>query len=219
MKVQIVAIAALSVLSVSTPAFAGYVVTQTLAAPTQYTEKTANFDEAFAFVGAQNPYTSYSSINGLTVEGLNGGCATGNWNALHNMNGGFGSLGNSIYGGLGISLKFNKDIDALSFQGWADGSSGFQAGMSVFIKNDGVQVGNAFFASSVAFGSNANLEKSWYNVTGTDGAYFDEIVFYNAAFNSFTTYADNLSWENIPAPGAMALLGLAGAVARRRRRA
>jgi hypothetical protein len=219
MKVLSFSLGGLAAMALSASAFGGFTVQQTFDPVAIYTEKTITFDEPGVPTGAADPLLFYQSSNGAVVSSLNTGSgAVGDWNTLYNMNAGLGNLGNSYIGGFGVRIDFNKPVDELSFQGWADGGL-FQGGMSVFLldASDNV-IHNAFFSGSVAYGSNAGSEKEWYNVVATAGDYFDAVVFYNPSFSSFSTFTDNISWNNVPAPGAMALLGLAGVAARRRRR-
>jgi hypothetical protein len=53
-------------------------------------------------------------------------------------------------------------------------------------------------------------------IVGDGGTAFDEVRFVGLGFDP-STFTDNLSWTPVPAPGAIALLGLAGLAGRRRR--
>lgn len=59
-----------------------------------------------------------------------------------------------------------------------------------------------------------------FDTLSVDGAEFDSLVFYatlNGEYTAPRALVDNLSVNYIPAPGALAVLGLGGLVARRRR--
>ena len=58
---------------------------------------------------------------------------------------------------------------------------------------------------------------TWFNITATGGDSFSHIVIAGMGFFP-ETFVDNLSWNTVPAPGAIALLGL-GLVRGRRRSA
>jgi hypothetical protein len=110
-------------------------------------------------------------------------------------------------------MEFSGDLTAASLQYWdTSGPAGpFGGGVGVFVFNDGVEV------AAVPFSSGAfNNTNSWVHIVATDGMVFDEIRCVGFGFPA-DSYVDNISF--VPAPGALALLGLAGLVGTRRRRA
>lgn len=122
--------------------------------------------------------------------------------------------GNSFFGNFGIFLTFDDDVTEFSAQVWDPSGppSPFGGGLGVFVFNDGVEIASYFGEPAWA-----GLGDSWFDIAATDGMVFDEVRILGFGFTP-TTYADNLSWNPVPAPGALALLGLAG-LSRRRRRA
>jgi hypothetical protein len=66
-------------------------------------------------------------------------------------------------------------------------------------------------------GAWGGIGNTWYNITTTGGSTFKNVVIYNNGFDQFS-YVDNLSWNVVPGPGSLALLGFAGLVGSRRRR-
>jgi hypothetical protein len=122
--------------------------------------------------------------------------------------------GNSFLGVFGVFMTFSTDLTSFSGQVWdPSGPPTFiGGGFGVFVFNDGVEVG--FYSGEPAWGG---LGDSWIDVTATDGMVFDEVRILGFGFFP-TTYVDNLSWNAVPAPGSLALLGLAGFATGRRRR-
>lgn len=121
--------------------------------------------------------------------------------------------GNAFYGNFGVFMTFSTDLTNFSGQIWdPSGPPTFiGGGFGVFVFNDGVEVG--FYSGEPAWGG---LGDSWIDVTATDGMVFDEVRILGFGFFP-TTYADNLSWNPVPAPGSLAFLGLAGLAGSRRR--
>jgi len=122
--------------------------------------------------------------------------------------------GNSFFGNFGIFMTFDTDLTNFSGQFWdPSGDPGpFGGGMGIFVFNDGVEVANNFVTP--AWGG---LGDTWIDVSATDGMVFDEIRVLGFGFGP-TTYADNLSWNAVPTPGALGLLTIAGVASTRRRR-
>lgn len=121
--------------------------------------------------------------------------------------------GNSFFGNFGVFMTFSQDLDGLSMQVWdPSGAPGpFGGGMGVFVFNDGVEVANFF--GTPAWGG---VGDDWLHVSATGGMLFDEVRVLGFGFIP-TTYADNISWNAIPEPGALALFGAGALVAMRRR--
>lgn len=194
-------------------AHAAITITQGSSAPT-YTDHDVNFDEAGAPTGAVgDPFTYYQGSDGISFGSGNGFLGVEDWDTLEGIDGGEGD-GNQLAGGFSVRMLFDEDINEISWQGWANGSAAPPfGGINVFVFKDDVQI--ASYTGISPFGG---VGDEWFNISGDEG--FDEIRFFNGAFNSFTTFVDNISWSNpIPAPGAIALFGLAGLAGTRRRRA
>lgn len=132
------------------------------------------------------------------------------WDAVYGMAGGNGT-GNSILGTFGVRMEFSGDITELDFQGWTDASPPPFGGLGFFLFDDDVQVGGSFDLTPV-YGT---TDDSWFHAAATGGDKFDEIRFFGG--NGFQTIVDNITFTTIPAPGALALFGLAGLAGRRRR--
>jgi uncharacterized protein (TIGR03382 family) len=210
MKNQIISTTLMSAtMLIALPAVAAVsVVQQTGPAPTYST--TLNFDEPGGPTGLDVPSNSWVGI-GITsfVSG------TGS-NAVDNFSGASPWLpnNNSYWAPFGAFINFNADMSAFSIQAWdTSGPAGpFGGGMGIFVLDDGVEVGSGFF--SPAWGG---VGDTWYNITTTDGSKFDEVRILGFGFSP-ETFVDNLSWNAVPGPGSLALLGLAGLVGSRRRR-
>lgn len=122
--------------------------------------------------------------------------------------------GNSFYGNFGVFMTFDSDLTNFSGQFWdpSGDPSPFGGGMGIFVFNDGNQVADLFVTP--AWGG---LGDTWIDVSATDGMVFDEIRVLGFGFGP-TTYADNLSWNAVPTPGALGMLAIAGVASTRRRR-
>ncbi len=207
----------LALFMTATSVFGGYMVTQT-AAPgfPPLNGPYITFDEPnvpTGFVG--DPFTFYqnsddvifTSGNGLLVVAPNV-AATG----------GLGS-GNQLEGGFQVNMTFTQPVDALTFQGWATGSANPPfGGWSVVVRD---QNGNSVFQTlgnpGVPFGGAGN---EWFNVRADGGDNFWGVTFFNGAFNSFSSYVDNVNFRVVPEPNALGLgllASLAGLAFRRRR--
>ena len=122
--------------------------------------------------------------------------------------------GNSFFGNFGIFMTFDSDLTNFSGQVWDPSGppSLFGGGLGVFVFNDGVQVADLILEPSWG-----GVGDEWIDISADGGMVFDEIRLVGFGFDP-TTFADNLSWNAVPAPSSMALLGLSGFVASRRRR-
>ena len=203
MKKMLIAIlfAALS----SSYALGGYIITQTADQAPTYAGHTANFNEADVPVDvAMDPFEYYSASDGVTFTSGNGFMVASEWDASDAINGGTLLPGDrQLAGGFNVNMMFDQPVTELSWQGWASGSPGFPfGGINAFLFSDGVEVA-AYFGSFAPFGG---VGDTWFNVTTTDGMTFDEVRFFNPAFNSFQAYVDNVSWNNVvPEPSGLAL--------------
>lgn len=121
---------------------------------------------------------------------------------------------NAFYGNFGVFMTFDSDLTNFSAQFWdpAGPPSPFGGGMGIFVFNDGVEVTNSFVTPSWG-----GLGDEWIDISATDGMVFDEVRVLGFGFPA-TTYMDNASWNAVPTPGALALLGFAGVSTSRRRR-
>ncbi|MHC5113847.1 MAG: hypothetical protein ACYTGP_05405 [Planctomycetota bacterium] len=211
MKVSIVASAAAITLTAGS-AFGAYNITQSDTSQATY-GTFVDMDEPGMPQGVPLG-APYAHPNGsISFNSGNGYLEANDWDTMAGIAGGAGD-GAQLAGGFSVWMLFDSDITEINFQAWADGSpSPPFGGMNIALFNDGAQVG--FYSGVAAFGTEIG---SWFNVTADGGDAFDEVRAFNGAFNSFTTYVDNVSYNApLPAPGALALLGIAGLVGRRRR--
>jgi len=214
MRISTITLATIVAAGTSSAAFADYTITQS-STQTQYAGHFITFDEPGVPTGATvDPLLFYQASDGIVFSSNSPpSLIVDDWDALDGIAGGNGT-GNSIQGGFGIRLNFDTPIVELDFQGWAPGSPAPPfGGINVLLFLGGDQVGS--YSGISPFGTDVD---SWFNIVATGGDTFDEVVFFNGAFNSFSSYMDNVSW-NVPAPGALALLGVAGLFGIRRRRA
>ncbi len=209
MKNLTLTVAVVSALTSS--AMADYTITQGDSAPT-YSGHQIDFDQAGDPVGmiVGDEWLASDHIN--IMSGLGDGGNVDDWDAVY---GGWGlGDGNSHVGGFGTFLTFDQDVTEMSLQIWNNGVDPFFGGIGISLYKDGAEV--AFMAATPAWGT---ADQSWFNFTTTGGDTFDEVRIVDWDFASFGIFTDNYSYNVVPAPGAMALLGLAGVCGRRRRRA
>lgn len=188
-------------------ASAGITIAQTEApAPTYAT--TLTFDEPGTPTGSV-PSNAFASTGLAVLESGTGVNTVGDVTGFLPWVG----SGNSFYGPFGVFMTFSNDLTEFSTQAWDPSGppSPFGGGMGVYVFNDGIEVASAFVTP--AWGG---VGKSWFNVTTTDGSVFDEVRILGFGF-PYETYVDNLSWNAVPGPGGLALLGLAFARRSRRR--
>ena len=196
--------------AVATQANAAYTLTQT-AAPAPTYSTTLNFDEPGQATGVL-PANYWQP--GFGVTDLNAGDSVP---FVDNLNSLFGypwlPNNNSFYGNFGVFVTLDSPVDAFSVQAWdpSGAPSPFGGGMGIFVFNNGVEVANGFYTPAWA-----GVGSSWFNIVATGGMEFDEVRILGFGFGP-TTIVDNLSWNTVPTPGALALFGLAGVFARRRR--
>ena len=204
-------IGALGIALAAGSASAAITITQSEApAPTYST--TLTFDEPGTTTGSY-PMDNWDASHGVTT--LQSG--TGNPTIINNSSTpGFEWLGdgNLMHGPFGVYMNFDSPLDAFSAQVWDNaGPAGpFGGGMGIYVYDNGAEVGSAFV--SPTFGPTG---PTWYNIVADGGDTFDDVRFVGFAFGFPETYMDNASWNVVPAPASIALFGLAGFAARRRR--
>jgi hypothetical protein len=210
-------IAAAAALMTAGTTSAGYTIAQGDSAPTYGT--TLNFDEP----GGPTGVVSTDAWLSLGIASLQAGDLVpqvDNWDATFGGGGGWlGGGTNSFYGNFGVLINFDSDITELSLQAWDPSGppAGPFGGLNLALYDDGLLVAEIGFLSPAtpAWGG---VGDSWFNITTDGGSLFDEVRVFGLGFTP-TTFVDDLSWNAIPAPGALALLGLAGVCGRGRRRA
>lgn len=202
---------AVPVLLAASAASATITITRGDSAPTYAT--TLNFDEPAGPTGSV-PSGSWSALGMSSIVSGTGNAFVGNLSSIYGVPG-LGT-GNAATGAFGLYMNFSQDLTEMSFQYWdsATASGPFGGGAAVIVLNDGVEI-NRYFISNPNVGGNTN---SWFNVVATGGSTFDDVrlVGFGGAFPE--AFTDNVSWNAVPAPGSLALLGLGGLAAIRRRR-
>lgn len=206
---QLVSLAAVAPVVIGSTALAGFTVTQGDSAPTY--DVTLNFDEPGGPTGlvAQD---AWLDSHGVLINSGAGDPAVGD-------NSGFYPWindGNSMFCNFGLFFTSTQDLTAFSVQLWDPSGppSPFGGGLVVALFNDGQKL-DFVGGFTPAWGG---IGESWFNIVATDGMVFDEVRMLGFGFGP-TTFVDNLSWTPVPAPGAFAVLGLAGLLNRRRRAA
>jgi MYXO-CTERM domain-containing protein len=203
-------VAAAIAAAITVPAFADYTITQGTTAPTYGT--TLNFDEPGGPTGFVST-DAWLVSHGITeLQAGDGVPQVDDWATITGQP--WIGSGNSFFGNFGVFLTFENDVTEMSFEAWdPSGPPGpFGGGMGIFLFNDGVEVGSAFVEPA-----RAGIGDQAFDVTTSGGDVFDEIRILGFGFTP-TTYIDNMSWNPVPAPGALALLGVVGLVGGRRRR-
>ena len=201
---------ALAALALSSMAMGAYTITQGTTAPT-YGDYQLDFDQPGDPTGAIVGDEWYGS-HGITLgSGVGDGGSVDDWDATYGGNGWLGA-GNSHWGSFGTFITFDGPVGEFSLEVWNNGTDPFFGGIGVYVFQQGVEVG--FIGGTPAW--NGAGMQAW-DIVATDGDWFDEVRIIDWDFASFGIYTDNYSWNDVPAPGALALLGLAG-LARRRRR-
>lgn len=196
--------------AVATQAGAAVTITQTAApAPTYAT--LLNFDQPGQATGVL-PANYWQPGYGITDLNAGDGVPY-----VDNLNTALGypwlPSNNSFYGNFGVFMTFDNPVDSLSFQAWdpSGPASPFGGGMVIYAMNNGdVVFADAFTPAWAGVGN------EWYDIVATGGMEFDEVRVLGNGFNP-TTIMDNISWNTVPTPGAVALFGIAGAFIRRRR--
>jgi len=193
-------------------AHAGVTVSMGSSAPTYST--TLNFDE----LGGPTGSVPGNAWTGLGVSSLIGGAgdvfiddpgAAPGWEWLGSSN--------VLYAPWGVFMSFSGELTSFSCQYWD--SSGpatfFGGGAGVYAYKDGNEVGSVFITDP-AYGG---IGDEWVNITTTGGSTFDEIHLVGFGFGFPEAYADNFSWNAVPAPSGVGALAMGGLFLSRRRRA
>ena len=184
-------------------------VTLGASAPT-YNDRALTFDEPGTPTGPVSANTWLGSHD-VVIDAGDGQPIVDDFGPVF---GSWAGTGNSFFGNFGVFMTFAiNDVTGLSMQVWDPSGvpSPFGGGMGVFVFNDGVQVADGFFTP--AWGG---VGDTWLNVSAMPGESFDEVRVLGFGFGP-TTIADNLSWDVVPAPSALALLGVSGLLGLRRR--
>jgi len=191
-------------------ATAGIVISQGETGPT-YTDFNLTFDEPGTPTGPVAP-DAFQADYGLILEAGDGNGQVDDWGTETGQP--WLGTGNSFFGNFGVFMSFDTDLTALSMQAWdpAGPPSPFGGGMGIFVFNDGEEIASSFVTPAWA-----GVGESFFDITVTDGMVFDEVRVLGFGFPN-TTYADNISWNVVPSPAGLAVMGIAGLVGGRRRR-
>ncbi len=169
---------------------------------------TLNFDEPGGPTGVVAP----DSWAGIGLVDMQAGDGTPNVNEWGNIVGPWIGEGNSFFGNFGVFMTFGDDLTNFSGQVWDPSGAPPFGGAGIFVYNDGAEIANLFIEP--AWGG---IGDSWIDVSATDGMVFDEIRIVGFGFDP-STFVDNLSWNAVPTPSGLAVLGLGGIVMSRGRR-
>jgi hypothetical protein len=220
MKTRTNTIAVLTAAALGVPAMAGYTITQGSTAPT-YSDYTLNFDEPGGPSGLVAP-DAWLGSHGITeMQAGDGGPQVDNWDPIFGGGGGWLGDGQSFFGNFGVFMTFENDLSTMAIEVWDPSGPPefFGGGLNVILFNDGVEVADLFAQNGdIATPAWGGVGDSWFDIVADGGDTFDEVRILGFGFSP-TTFVDNMSWDlaQVPAPGALALLGLAGLTGRRRR--
>lgn len=200
------------------PALAGVTVTYEVAAAPTYST-TLNFDEPGGPTGAV-PANAWQGSHGVTslVSGV-GDIGVGDLATILGLP--WLGTGNAAEAPFGVFMNFDNDVTEFSAQIWdtSGPASPFGGGAAVFLFNDGAHVpGQDDFTPSFFFSPTFSaVGPTWLNITTDSGTVFDDIRVLGFGFSP-VTYMDNASWNVVPEPATLALLGFGGLAVMRRRR-
>lgn len=213
--IKLATIAAAAALMTAGHASAGYTIAQGDSAPTYGT--TLNFDEPGTPTGTV-PTDTWLGLGITEMQAGDGNPVVDTFGGTPWVGGGT----NAFFGNFGVFMTFDTDLTEMSLQVWDPSGppSFFGGGLNVVLFDDGVEVwsiGTQSGGLTIAEPAWGGLGDSWFNITTDGGMVFDEVRILGFGFTP-TTYVDDISWNAIPSPGALALLGLAGFCGRGRRR-
>lgn len=194
-------------IAITSTASAAIVVTQQAAAAPTYSTL-INFNDLAPGTYAGNTWAA----QGLTTltDGANPSVS------IENVSGSFPWIPTNAANGFnfGLFFAFANDVTEASFQIWTSAQSGPFGGVGInfFDAND-----NLLHSAAVSqvWGGTGN---SWINVTTNGGSSFAKMSIAYGGFGFPQLFVDNVSWNAVPAPGALALLGVAMVGGSRRRR-
>lgn len=209
MKLAQIAVGLAGIGASAAAALADVTVTQSAAAAPTYAT-TLNFDEPGGPTGAVSTDAWLASHGISELQAGDGFPFVDDFTAGQPWIG----AGNAFFGSFGVFLTLADDATEMSMQIWDPSGPGgpFGGGFIAIAFDDGAEVGSHF--GTPAWGG---IGDSWINITTNGGSRFDEVRVLGFGFFP-TTYADNLSWNSVPEPGSLALLGLAAVAALRRAR-
>lgn len=221
MRVQMT-MATVAVAMGSATALAGVTITQTAApAPTYGT--TLTFDEPGTPTGSLPTINGYQTDAFQADYGLLIGAGDSNpYVGDFTTAPGYSWLGtgNSFYGNYGVFMTFDTPVSEFSCQFWDPSGppSFFGGGAVMFLYTPDAVDDNDYIAAFSFEPAWGGIGDEWLNMVTDSGTVIDDIRILGYGFNP-TSYMDNASWNTVPAPGAATLLGVAGLVGIRRRRA
>lgn len=191
-------------------------------APAPTYSSTLDFDEAGGPTGLPIAPGALTS-RGVSIATGNEGCNVASGNVLLGTT--FLPANNQAISSSYLDFTFSQDMNAFSVQFWesAPNASPFgSGGARIDLFNHGAYV-DSLFITNPFWQSNlgqAGTLPTWFNVVGAPGQVWDQVVFngFGNPFGSDVAAVDNMSWNSVPTPGAVALLGLGVLGAGRRRR-
>ncbi len=189
-----------AVLAIALPAAASAAVTVTNGASAPTYATVLNFDEAGGPTGINVPNNSWAGSPWFIPTFVSGEGS----NFVGDNSFATGDASNSYAGPFGVFITFGSDLTAMSFQGWDPSGppSPIGGGAGAIAFDNGVEVGSWF--GTAAFGGAGD---PWFDITTTDGSVFDEVRFLGFGFSP-TSYVDNLSWNVVPEPTGVLLIGI-----------
>lgn len=200
-----------AVLGVAGSASASFVITQQ-AAPAPTYSNLITFDEPGTPTGVV-PNSTWSDLGITITDGVNPNAVV-----VGDVSGTFPwiNTGNVAEGAFGIQLAWDSAVTELSFQAWDPSGPPTPFGGGVFVvlfdENDNELQSGAFTGAWGGLGS------TWFNITTSGASSFRRAVIFNNSFGNSTSWVDNISWNAVPTPGALALLAIGALGAGRRRR-
>ncbi len=176
-----------------------------------------NFDEVGGPTGVVDP-VAWAAIGVTELQAGDGQPIVDDHDSF---NGGWGlGSGNSFFGNFGVFMTFSDDVTEFSTQVWDPSGPPtlFGGGLGVFVFNDGVEVTSSFSQGLEITPAWGGIGDTWIDITTTNGMVFDEVRILGFGFSP-TTYVDDMSWNMVPAPGSLAIVGMSLLGIRRRRSA